>query len=149
MLATMIDQGAEKKLEKLVKLLSSSNDGEALAAVHAILRTLEGAGADIHELAARVGGGKLSKADMQRIYDAAYQNGKQAAERTQNTEFHNVGGPSWHDMAVECRDRDNGRLKPREREFVEDMVRWTTRQEPSEKQGKWLHILWVRVGKRR
>jgi hypothetical protein len=52
-------------------------------------------------------------------------------------------------MAIECRDHDDGRLSPREREFVEDMVRWTARREPSEKQGKWLRMLYVRVGKRR
>jgi hypothetical protein len=115
-----------------------------LSAAHAILRTLERAGTDIHELAVRVEGDKLSEADMRQIYDAAYQDGKRAAERAD--EFHNVG-PSWHDMAIEC--RDHGRLSPREREFVEDMVRWTARREPSEKQGKWLHILYVRVGKRR
>ena len=138
-----------EKLGKLLKMLSSSHDGEKLAAVHAILATLQGAGTNIHELAAHVEGGKLSKADMQRIYDAAYQDGKHAAEQTQGAEFHNVGGPSWHDMAIECRDHDNGRLTPREREFIEDMVRWTTRREPSEKQGKWLHVLYVRMAKRR
>lgn len=137
------------KLGKLLKMLSSSHDGEKLAAVNAILATLQGAGANIHELAARVEGGKLSKADMQRIYDAAYQDGKQAAERTQGAEFHNVDGPSWHDMAIECRDRDNGQWSPREREFIDDMVRWTARREPSEKQGRWLHVLYVRAGKRR
>jgi hypothetical protein len=145
-LAMTIDPVAEK-LGKLLKLLSSPREGEVLNAARAILRTLEAAGADIHELAARVESGKLSKADMREIYDAGFQDGNQAAEQTRGDDFHNVS-PSWHDMAVECRDRDNGRLTPREREFVEDMVRWTARREPSEKQGKWLHILYVRVGKR-
>jgi hypothetical protein len=136
-----------EKIGKLIKMLSLSNDGEVVAAARAILRSLAQEGADIHELAARVEGGKLSKADMQRIYDAAYRDGKQAAERNHGDEFHNVG-PSWHAMAIECRDHDNGRLTQRERAFVEDMVRWTARREPSEKQGKWLHVLYVRLGKR-
>jgi hypothetical protein len=147
MLAMSIEPVAEK-LGKLLKLLSSPRDGEVLNAARAILRTLEGAGTDIHELATRIEGGKLSEADVREIYDAAYQDGKQAQAAEQADEFHNVG-PSWHDMAIECRDHDNGRLTPREREFVEDMVRWTARREPSEKQGKWLHMLYVRVRKRR
>jgi hypothetical protein len=145
-LAMSIEPVAEK-LGKLLKLLSSSRDGEVLNAAHAILRTLESAGTDIHELAERVERGKLSKADVQKIYGAAYQDAKKATEQTQGTDFHNVDGPSWHEMAVECSNRDN--WSPREREFIDDMVRWTARREPSEKQGKWLHILYVRAGKRR
>jgi hypothetical protein len=55
----MMDSGAEEKLEKLIKLLTSDKDGEAIAAARAIRRKLDGAGADIHELAARIKGGKL------------------------------------------------------------------------------------------
>jgi len=137
-----------EKLEKLLKMLSSERDGEVVAAVQAIMRTLKGAGADIHELAACVkGGGKLSEKDMQRIYDAAYQDGRRAAERDKPTEFHDVE-TNWHEMAINCRDQDDGRLSQREREFVDDMVRWTVHRRPSEKQGKWLHLLYVRLGRR-
>src|SRR6516164_3252906 len=114
-----IDPVADK-LGKLLRMLSSSRDGEVIAAARAILRTLEGAGADIHELARRVENGKLSKADMQRIYDAAYADGGRAAEKDkpgEPAEFHTVE-PNWHEMAISCRDQDNGRLTPREREFV-------------------------------
>jgi hypothetical protein len=124
-----IDPVADK-LGKLLKMLSSPRDGEVIAAARAILRTLEGAGADIHELAHRVESGKLSEADMQRIYDAAYADGQ-------------------HEMAINCRDQDDGRLTPRERDFVNDMLRWTVHRKPSEKQGKWLHLLYVRLGRRR
>jgi hypothetical protein len=74
-----------EKLEKLLKMLSSPNQGEVIAAAQAIMRTLKGAGADIHELAACVKGGKLSEADMQRIYDAAFQDGQRAAEKDKPT----------------------------------------------------------------
>jgi hypothetical protein len=50
-------------------------------------------------------------------------------------------------MAREVQD-SNARgewLQQREKEFVEDMVRWCQRREPTEKQGKWLHSLWVRA----
>jgi len=142
-----IDPVADK-LGKLLKMLSSPRDGEVIAAARAILRTLEGAGADIHELAHRVESGKLSEADMQRIYDAAYADGQRDAEKDKPAEFHDIE-PNWHEMAINCRDQDDGRLTPRERDFVNDMLRWTVHRKPSEKQGKWLHLLYVRLGRRR
>src|SRR4029077_10898532 len=83
------------KIGKLIKMLSSPSDGEVVAAARAILRTLAQEDTDIHELAARVEGEKLSKVDMQRIYDAAYHADKQAAEKDKPTEFHDVE-PNWH-----------------------------------------------------
>jgi hypothetical protein len=60
-----------EKLGKLLALLlSSSHDGEVVAARAAILRTLENEGGDIHELASRIADNKLLQADMQKIYDA-------------------------------------------------------------------------------
>ena len=70
-----------EKLEKLLRMLSSPREAEVVAAAQAIMRTLKGVGADIHELAACVKGGKLSETDMQRIYDAAFADGRRAAER--------------------------------------------------------------------
>jgi hypothetical protein len=137
------------RLGKLLKLLSSPRDGEVLGAARAILRTLEGAGADIHELAARVEGGKLSEADMQRIYDVAFADGRRAAETTQPADAWQDVEPNWQEIATECRDRGDGRLTPREHEFVNDMVRWTVYRKPSEKQAKWLHLIYVRLGRRR
>jgi hypothetical protein len=136
-----------EKLEKLLKMLSSPRDGEVVAAAQAIMRTLKGVGADIHELAACVKGGKLSQADMQRIYDAAFQDGRRAAEKDKPTEFHDVE-PNWNEIAINCRDQDDGWLTERERKFVEDMVRWTAYRKPSEKQAKWLHSIYVRLGRR-
>jgi hypothetical protein len=144
----MIDTGAAEKLEKLIKMLSSDRDGEVVAAARAIKRTLDGAGSDIHEFAERIKGAKLSEADMQRIYNAGLQDGKDAA--AVNKGFSDVAGPSWHEMAVHCAEKADDRfLYPGEREFIDDMVRWTARREPSEKQGRWLHKIYVRLGKRR
>jgi hypothetical protein len=52
-------------------------------------------------------------------------------------------------MACEITAKENGRLSEKERDFVEDMVRWCARREPSEKQGKWLHSIYCRIGRRR
>jgi hypothetical protein len=139
-----MDPGATQKLEKLVRLLSSDKDHEVLAAARAITRTLSAAHSDIHELAARVKG--VSEADMQRIFDAGVQEGKDAAAAAG---FKSTEGPSYYEMATYCVEHDDGRLTPKERGFVEDMTRWCARREPTEKQAKWLHVLWVRLGRRR
>jgi hypothetical protein len=121
-----------EKIGKLLKLLSSSSDGEVVAAARAILRTLGAEGADIHELAERVEGRKLSQAEMQRIYDKAFADGKESVAAAAS--FSNVGIPSFHAMACEIVHKEAGRLSTKERDFVNDMVRWCAYREPSEKQ---------------
>jgi hypothetical protein len=140
----------EEKLQKLIRLLSSPNDGEVIAAARAILRALEADGSDIHELADRVGGRKLSQSEMKRIYDEAFRRGQNAAQSAAAAfaGFHDTEGPSFHKMALEIQQKANGRLSPKEQGFVDDMVRWCVRREPSEKQAKWLHSIWCRVGRR-
>jgi hypothetical protein len=139
-LAMSIEPVADK-LGKLLKLLSSPRDGEVVAAARAILRTLAGAGADIHELAERI-----EEAEMQRIYDAAYADGKNAAAA--DAGFSSVDPPSFYEMAQEIEHNADGRLSEKEQKFVADMVRWCARREPSEKQAKWLHAIYVRLGRR-
>jgi hypothetical protein len=133
------------KIDKLIEMLSSPNDGECLTAARAILRTLAQEGTDILELAERVEGRKLSQAEMRRIYDAAYQAGKQAAAA--NMGFGNVG-PSFYEMASEIKQKADGRLSLKESDFVDDMVRWCARRERSGKQAKWLHSIYCRIGRR-
>jgi hypothetical protein len=135
-----------ERIQKLIKLLSSDNDGEALAAVHALKRVLAQEGTDIHELAKRVEG--LSEAEMKRLYDAGFQQGKNAAATTVG--FTNVEAPpSFYEMACEIKRKGDGRLSQKESGFVDDMVRWCARREPSEKQAKWLHAIYCKIGRRR
>jgi hypothetical protein len=136
-----------EKIGKLLKLLSSSNDGEVVAAARAILRTLDAEGTDIHELAERVEGRKLSEAEMQRIYNKAFRDGKESAAAAAS--FSNVGTPSFHAMACEIKHKEAGRLSTKERDFVDDMVRWCAYREPSEKQASWLHAIYCKIGRRR
>jgi hypothetical protein len=106
----------EPKIAKLIKMLSSSNDGEVLAAARAIVRT-----EDIHELAKRAAGGG-SPVDLQVIREKAFREGKDAAAAEAG--FRNVDGPSFYEMACEIQRKANGRLRPNERNFVDDMARW-------------------------
>jgi hypothetical protein len=136
----------EEKLSKLIRMLSSPNDGEVVAAVRAILRTLRAEGTDIHELAERVEGRKLSQAEMKIIYDKAFQDGKSAAAAASG--FSLVDVPTFYSMACEIQAKANDRLSPKEQGFIEDMVRWCARREPSGKQAKWLHALYCKIGRR-
>jgi hypothetical protein len=129
----MIDVGTEEKLEKLVRLLSSDKEGEVVAAAHAIKRTLANAGSDIHELAERIKGGKLSESQMRKIYEAGYDAGVKDEKSTAETniKFADVDEPSSHvDMARFCAEHSRG-LSDWERNFVEEMIDW---RRPSEKQ---------------
>jgi hypothetical protein len=143
----------EQRLGTLIRLLASPQDGEALAAARAIVRTLKSTGADIHALAERVenvNGGKLSEAEMRKLYDAGYEAGMRAVENKQHGsgDFHNVGGtPSWHEIARFCQ-QNRERLRPNEREFVDDVTARTVWREPSEKQAKWLRRIFFRLGGR-
>ena len=116
-----------EKIQKLIKMLSSPNEGEALAAVHALQRVLREDGTDIHELAARIEG--LSQAEMKRLYDAGFQEGETAAKTAAAAaarDFSNVG-PSFYEMACEIKHKGEGRLSQREADFVDDMTRWCAR----------------------
>ena len=136
------------KIERLLVLaLSSEQINEALAARSAIKNMLASEGLDIHGFAARLRNNKLSEAEMRKIYDAGVQDGKDAAAAEAG--FTSTGGPTNLEMATYCAKHDRGRLTPREREFIDDMVRWCVRREPTEKQAKWLHLLWVQMGRRR
>jgi hypothetical protein len=143
----MISPSAEETLAKAVRMLSSDKEHEQLAAVRAIQRVLAANHSDLHELAERIKGGKLSEAEMKRIYDAGVQEGKDVAAAAAG--FSSTEGPSYYEMAKYCVEHGSGRLGSRESEFVDDMVRWCLRREPTEKQGKWLHAIYVRLGRRR
>ena len=140
------------KLGKLIRMLSSDRDGEVVAAAHAIKRTLQSAGADVHTLAGLIEkpSSGLSETDVRRIYDAGFQDGLRKAEDAQHGDrtFRNVDGtPDWKEVAQFCHERVN-QLRPNEQQFVNDMAGRTMWREPSEKQGKWLLSIFYKLGGR-
>jgi len=141
------------KLAPLIRLLSSDQDGEALAAARAINRLLKSNGVDIHVLADHVektNGSSLTDAEMKKLYDAGYDAGVRAAENKNHgsDDFHSVDGtPAWHEIARFC--QQNGiRLRENERTFVNDMASRTVWREPTPKQEKWLRSIFFRLGGR-
>jgi hypothetical protein len=141
----------EQKLGTFIRLLASEQDGEALAAARAIVRTLKATGMDIHALAERVenvNGGKLSEAEMKKLYSAGYEAGMRAVENRQGGDFHNVDGtPAWNEIALFCQ-QNSDRLRENERQFVDDMASRSVWREPTEKQAKWLRSIFFRLGGR-
>lgn len=139
----------DQKLGTFIRLLASDRDGEVVAAAHAIVRTLRSAGKDIHALAERVesaNGGKLTDAEMRKLYDTGFQAGMRAVESRSTGEFHNVDGtPAWNEIALFCQ-RNDSRLRDNERQFVNDMASRSVWREPTEKQAKWLLSIFYRLG---
>jgi hypothetical protein len=111
------------KLAKLLPRLATSHDGEVVATVRAIERTLKSAGASFHEPAVA-----LTEPVKEIVY-------LQSAPQ---------GLSSWRELAIWCCDNDRGRLGSKERQFILDMAhRLVLGGQPTEKQGKWLRSIYA------
>ena len=141
-----LDLPLAERLAKLIRLLGSDRDAEVVATVGAIKRTLEGAGLDLHTLAEMVNGkNSASKGEIKQAYRDGFQDGYRTAE-DEREDDDDANQLTWHQVAKFCEDRAN-RLQTHERKFIRNMVLWTARgREPSEKQGRWLDHLYVRLG---
>jgi hypothetical protein len=145
-----------ERLGDLFRRLGSNHDGEIVATVKALLRVMKASDLDFHDLANRVekaNGGKLSEAEMQKIFDAGVEAGIRKAEVAQlgDGEFHTVDGtPPWEDVTVWLQHYDDrhNRLSGRERDFVDDMAGSVLWREPTERQARWLLTLFRRAGGR-
>jgi hypothetical protein len=146
------------KLGTFIRLLASDKEGEVRAAVAALLRTLKAAGTDIHavaDLIEKPANGKLSQADMERIFKAGhelgYEKGVRDAENKSHgsLDFRGVDGSDldWHAMALWCQ-KHGDRLSGTEEKFVNDVAARTVYRVPSEKQCKWLKSIFLRLGGR-
>lgn len=142
------------RLASLIRMLGSSSDGEILATVAALRRALAATGSDLHALAEQLSNGsKIPQADMQRLYDAGYQNGylagvakitaQMAAAAAEPEAFHQVGAVSWAEIAHYCADREPS-LREREKDFIVDMA--VRRRPLTERQAAWLAAIYRRLG---
>jgi Mg2+ and Co2+ transporter CorA len=148
------------KLGKLILMLSSPNDGEAVAAVRAIERTLRNTGHDWHALAVIISGTHELTAAMNEARDEIrrledkinnlrdqLRHERFYKSRKEQKEY------SYYDMDYQQKaerlfkmHQDTGLLKENAAEFVRDMMFRT--REPTEPQAKWLDDLWSRYGRR-
>jgi hypothetical protein len=116
----------QDKLGKLLRILSSDKPGEVVAAASAIMRTLAAEGLDIHSLA-----------------DALCQPTPRAERKTQSAST-SAEDIDWHSVACEC-EAHGAFLNLREQKFVTDMMAWTARATPSERQQAWLLLILNKV----
>src|SRR5215831_1663978 len=139
----------EEKIAAVVRLLASDRDGEVIAAVNALKRTLASAGTDINGLA--LGIGNLGKSTVvpdeikKKIWDAAVQHTENRLHG--GDDFRSTDGkPTWEQVALFCQ-RNKHRLNPNTHDFVDKMAAQTVfGREPTEKQHKYLFALFLRLG---
>ena len=136
----------------LIRRLSSNSDGEVVATVRALKRTLESAGVSFHELADHIeqpNGAAVSEADFKQIYAAGYDHGARDAERKYHGDEDFIGDdgkPTWQGVALFLQ-RNKERLDPKYHEFIDDMAARTVwGREPTERQHKYLHSLFFKLG---
>jgi hypothetical protein len=150
-ITTRRDEHHGSRLGDVIRRLGSASDGEIIAAVHAMRRILESAGADIHGLAEHVENpnGHVNEADLKRVFDEGYAMGVQDAQNKQHglDDFRNTDGkPAWPSVALFCQ-RNKDRLDSKHHTFVDDMASRTAwGREPTEKQHKYLHSLFFKLG---
>jgi hypothetical protein len=153
------------KAAALVRMLTSTAEGEVLNAVRLLLQLLASAKLDIHALAERIEkggnskGASLNAAEMQLIYDKAYKKGfadgrehgrKSAIVAGPSIGVFNAGvysglnGYSWQQIARHCA-ANKHLFHGRDYEFVESVAEQLEyRSTPSPAQAKWLKDLFMR-----
>ena len=151
-ITTPRDSHHGSKVGDIIRRLSSVNEGELVACVHALWRVLESAGADFHALAEHLenpNGKSLTEGDLKKIFDNGYAAGVREAQARHYgvDDFLNTDGkPNWDSIALFLQ-RNKNRLDPRHHQFVDDMASRTVYgHEPTEKQHKYLHSLFYKLG---
>jgi hypothetical protein len=146
------DPAIAKRVADLVRRLASPHDGEIVATVRALRRTLETNGLDMHAVAEPLeatNGKHIPEEEMQRLYNAGYAQGVQDTENRQHggDDFIGTDGkPTWEGVALFLQ-RNKHRLDPKHHEFIDDMAgRTAWGREPTERQHRYMHSLFFKLG---
>jgi hypothetical protein len=146
-----------KRIGTLIRLMGSNFEGEATNAATKLQQLLAAKGLfnDIAILIENCDGQieerKYSDAEAEVIFARGVKKGRAEQIRMQETpsEFYDADGrPRWNAIALFCQ-KNHQRLRSVEQGFVDDMAGSTLWREPSEKQGKWLLSIFLRLGGRR
>jgi hypothetical protein len=130
------------RLGPLIRLLSSDQDGEVVAAGRAIVRTLKTADFDIHTLAGLVETpAEPIDERLQEAFDAGLRAGIAIGER-RSSERRSSPAVPYSSMAIFCQRRAR-RLSVKEANFIGQMAR--IRGAPSSKQARWLADIYERL----
>ena len=153
-----------EKLGKVFLMISSPNDGDKLAVVHALNRALEKNGVDYHTLVARMAKPWLSNSAKEQFRsEIASARAAGRVEALREIEAQRGGGDfrstdgsdDWKKIALYVQ-REKDRLPARVRtaqtlEFIDDMAMRAQSpfsREPTQKQGAWLYDLFSKLGGR-
>jgi hypothetical protein len=148
-----------KRIGTLIRLMGSDFEGEATGAVAGLRRLLPGEGLTFGDIAIAIENCngeieqlKYSDTDAEAIYTRGVEKGREKgraeAEVGPAEYFESDGTPKWPEIAMFCQ-RKGERLHETERDFVDDMAGSTMWRIPTEKQGKWLLSIFIKLGGRR
>jgi hypothetical protein len=134
------------RLGDAIRMLSSDQNGDVVAAWHGILRMLQSCGADIHALAEHIENGGISekyqeevRTQIKKAHEIGYERGVRAAE----ARFRPDGQLTFSEVALFV-ERHINRLPPDKHEFIHKMALYARQDyEPTPKQGKFLFDLFV------
>jgi hypothetical protein len=148
----------EQKIAYALRMLNSDKNGDVVAAVEGLKRLLQALGTDLDGLArgfekilnsAGPGSKAITQAEMQKAISDAYAAGLQDAENRLHgaTDFQNTDGKlPWEAIALFLQ-RNKNRLDARHHDFIDDMASRTAfGREPTERQHKYLHSLFYKLG---
>jgi hypothetical protein len=145
----------KKRISQLVRMLSSSHQGEVIAVRDAIQKLCS-----FNDLGDLIeGGSSLSQAEMQTIYNAGFEDGnKHGFEKGKQEGKANLGRPfqdvidnsTEQERIVFCQKHKDRLQKKREKEFIENLVHWTTvlKRNLTPGQVQWLNDIYTRLGGR-
>jgi hypothetical protein len=149
-----LNEPIAKRVAKLFRLLASDFDGEVLNAARRMRQQLAAEGLSFNDLAiviencnGEIEERKYSDADAEIIFARGVEKGRaeQAHKPLLAEDFYDGTSPRWNAMAMFCLERRE-RMRANELQFVEDMAGHTLSYEPSEKQGKWLLAIFIKLG---
>jgi hypothetical protein len=155
-----LSEPAAKKIAGLLRLFGSNFEGEATSAFMAMRRLVASEGLTFHDIATvienhqgEIEEKKFSEADVAVIYAKGVEKGREEEARKKEqiapTDYYNEDGqPRWGAIAAFCQ-KNYDRLRSSEQQFVDDMAGSTMWRQPSEKQGRWLLTIFLRLGGRR
>lgn len=143
-----------KRVATIVRKMGSNFEGEATGAVFALRRLLPEEGLTFGDIAiaiencdGRIEQLKYSDTDAEAIYTRGVEKGRAEADVGPAEYFEPDGTPKWPEIAMFCQ-RKGERLREAERDFVDDMAGSTMWRTPTEKQGKWLLSIFIKLGGR-
>jgi hypothetical protein len=145
-----------RRIGRLVRMMASTYESEALVALTKLGQMLPAEGLSFNEIATLIENcdgaieeRKYSDSDAKIIFEKGMERGAEnaRAEAAAPPEYYDEAGqPRWVEITFFCQSKRE-RLRPQEQNFVDDMAgRAVWGREPTEKQGRWLLSIFVRLG---